>query len=132
MAEVMCLNKAYDESGGIFTRNKKWAQIISDDETLFINVLKAASKGSVNEEKLSVVLPAIAMKDTLSNAMNDEDRISHDIKREIQKTTNKVLSNMEEGFNKSLKSFNRDLYNKVYEKVSIHRPFPIDSSDSDN
>lgn len=126
MAEVLCINKAYDESGGIFSRDKKWAQMISDDGSLFINVLKAASAGDVNEAKLSTVLPAISLKDTLSNAMARADGISRVMMPKITNATNKVLDNMEESFKKSLKNFNKDLYNKAYEQASIHRPFYIE------
>lgn len=126
MAEVLCINKAYDESGGIFTRNKKWAAMIGDDNTLFLNVLKAASAGDVTEAKLSTVLPAIAMKDTLSNAMSNADGISRLMMPKILNATNKVLGNMEDSFKKSLKNFNKDLYNKAYDQASIHRPFYIE------
>ncbi|MGZ3857127.1 MAG: hypothetical protein ACXVKO_12790, partial [Bacteriovorax sp.] len=125
MSEVLCINKAYDESGGLFSRNKKWAEMIGNDSTLFINVLKAQAAGDVSEAKLSVILPAIAVKDTLSKAMSSADGISHAMLQKIQNATDKVLENMEDGFKKSLKKFNKDLYNKAYEQASIHRPFEI-------
>lgn len=126
MAEILCINKAYDESGGIFSRNKKWAEMISNDNTLFLNVLKSASAGDVNEAKLSTVLPAIAMKDTVGNAMANSYSISKVMMPKILNATNKVLDNMEDSFKKSLKNFNKDLYNKAYEQASIHRPFYIE------
>jgi len=126
MAEVLCINKAYDESGGIFSRDKKWAEMISNDNTLFINVLKSASAGDVSEAKLSTVLPAIAMKDTVANAMANSYSISKLMMPKILNATNKVLDNMEDSFKKSLKNFNKDLYNKAYEQASIHRPFYIE------
>lgn len=132
MAEVLCINKAYDESGGIFSRNKKWAEMIGDDSTLFINVLKAASSGDVTEAKLSTVLPAIAMKDVLSNAMSNADGISRAMMPKITNATNKVLDNMEDSFKKSLKNFNKDLYNKSYDNASIHRPFYIEPARDPN
>lgn len=126
MAEILCINKAYDESGGIFSRNKKWAEMISEDSTLFINVLKAASAGDVTEAKLSTVLPAIAMKDVIGNAMVNSYSISKLMMPKILNATNKVLENMEDSFKKSLKNFSKDLYNKAYEQASIHRPFYIE------
>lgn len=132
MAEVLCINKAYDESGGIFSRNKKWAEMIGDDATLFINVLKSASNGEVTEAKLSTVLPAIALKDTLSNAMARADGIARPMMPKIHNATNKVLDNMEDGFKKSLKNFNKDLYNKAYDQASIHRPFFIEPPSDPN
>lgn len=126
MAEVLCINKAYDESGGIFSRDKKWAEMISNDNTLFINVLKSASAGDVTEAKLSAVLPAIALKDTVANAMANSYSISKLMMPKIVNATNKVLDNMEDSFKKSLKNFNKDLYNKAYEQASIHRPFYIE------
>ena len=126
MAEILCINFAYDKSGNIFNRDKKWAEMVSNDNTLFINVLKAASAGDVNEAKLSVVLPAISLKDTLSNAMANADGISRAMMPKITNATNKVLGDMEDSFKKSLKNFNKDLYNKAYDQASIHRPFYID------
>lgn len=130
LSEVLCINKAYAESGGIFTRNKKLAEMINSDGTLFINVLKNASAGEVNEGKLGTVLSAIAMKDTLSNAISNVFEISKVVKLKIKNTTNKVLGNMEDDFKNSLKKFDKDLYNKAYEKASIHRPFFIDQPNS--
>ncbi|MDD4976606.1 MAG: hypothetical protein PHY93_19780 [Bacteriovorax sp.] len=119
LAEVLCINKAYDESGRIFSRDKKWIAMIGNDQTLFINVLKWASSGDVTESKLSTILPAIALKDAVSDAMSNSDIMMS----KIQSATNKVLNNMEDSFKKSLKNFNKDLYNKAYEQASIHRPF---------
>ena len=132
MAEVLCINKAYNESGGIFSRDKKWAEMIGNDNTLFLNVLKSASAGDVTEAKLSAVLPAIAMKDVLSNAMSNADGISRIMMPKIINATNKVLGNMEDDFKKSLKNFNKDLYNKSYEQASIHRPFYIEPATNPN
>jgi hypothetical protein len=42
------------------------------------------------------------------------------------------LNNMEDDFKKSLKNFNKDLYNKAYEKASIHRPFYIEPARDPN
>lgn len=125
MAEILCINKAYDESGGVFSRDKKWAKMIGDDATLFINVLKEASSGDVNEAKLSTILPAIALQDTLSNAMSRADGISNIMMPKIQNATDEVLEKMEDSYKKSLKKFNKDLYNNAYEKAVIHRPFYI-------
>lgn len=126
MAEILCINKAYNESGGVFSRNKKWINMIGEDTSLLINILKTASKGNVDEGKLSYVLPAIALKDTVSNAMANAEGISIAMMGNITKATNKVLDNMEDSFKNSLKDFSKDLYNKAYEKASIHRPFYID------
>lgn len=106
--------------------------MIGDDATLFINVLKSASNGEVTEAKLSTVLPAIALKDTLSNAMARADGISRPMMPKIHNATNKVLDNMEDGFKKSLKNFNKDLYNKAYDQASIHRPFFIEPPSDPN
>lgn len=127
LAEILCINKAYDESGGVFSRNKKWAEMIGDDSTLFMNVLKSASSGDVTEAKLGSVLSAIALKDTVSSAMARADGVSRAMMPKILNATNKVLDNMEDSFKKSLKNFNKDLYNKSYEQASIHRPFFIEA-----
>ena len=103
--------------------------MVGNDTSLFINVLKSSISGEVNEAKLSSVLPAIALKDTISNAMSNADGISIEMMSRVQSATNKVLSNMEDSFKKSLKNFNKDLYNKAYEQASIHRPFYIKPSE---
>jgi hypothetical protein len=125
LAEVLCINKAYDESGGLFSRNKKWASMIGNDATLFINVLKSATAGDVNEAKLSTILPAIAVNDAVSKAMSSADGISKAMLQKIQNATNDVFDNMEGQFKKRLKNLDSDLYNKAYEKAYIHRPFAI-------
>ena len=132
LAEVLCINKAYDESGNIFTRNKKWAEMISSDGTLFINVLKLASAGEVTEAKLSTILPAIAMQDTVSNAMASADGVSRLMMPKIVNATNSVLDDMESGYKKSLKNYNKDLYNKAYDSAAIHRPFYINPTRVNN
>ena len=132
LAEVLSINNAYDKSGSIFSRDKKWAEMIVNDTSLFINVLKSASKGDVTETKLSTVLPAIAMKDTVSNAMSNADGISKVMMMKITHATNNVLGDMEDGFKKSLKNFNKDLYKRAYESAPIHRPFYIKPAPVDN
>lgn len=132
LSEVLSINRAYGESGGIFNRDKKWARMIEEDQSLFINVLKNALSGEVSEDKLSVILPAISVKDTVSNAMSNADDISRAIKLKIQNTTNSVLSDMEDGFKKKLKNLSKELYNKAYENASIHRPFYIPPRDDQN
>lgn len=132
LSEVLCINKAYDESGSIFSRDKKWVEMIGNDNTLFINVLKSASNGGVNEANLSTVLPAISMKETLSNAMSNSEIIYKVMMQKIVNATNKVLDNMEDDFKKSLKKFDKDLYNKAYEQASIHRPFYIEPARDPN
>lgn len=125
MSEILCINKAYDESGKIFSRDKKWAEMVSNDGSLFINALKAASSGEVNEEKLSTILPAIALKDTISNAMSNDNEIFKAMMSKISKATNNVLNDMDDSFKKNLKKFDKGLYNNAYDKASIHRPFYI-------
>lgn len=132
MAEVMNINIAYDKSGSIFSRDKKWADKISDDSALFINQVKAASNGSVNEDKLGAVLSALAVKDFVGTAMSDFYDISRNMMPKILNATNKVLGNMEDGFKKSLKDFNKDLYNKAYASASVQRPFYIEPKPQPN
>jgi sulfur carrier protein ThiS len=132
LSEILCINKAYDESGRIFSRDKKWINMIGNDSTLFINVLKSASIGEVTNEKLGAVLSALAMKETLSNAMSNAEGIYRVMMIMVQNATNKVLGNMEDDFKKSLKNFNKDLYNKAYAQVAIHRPFFIDPPRTNN
>ena len=132
LSEVLSINRAYGESGGIFNRDKKWAKMIEDDQSLFINVIKNATSGDVTEDKLSVILPAISIKDTVSNAMSNADEISRAIKLKIQNTTNGVLNDMEDSFKKKLKNLSKELYNKAYENASIHRPFFIPEREDPN
>jgi hypothetical protein len=132
MAEVMNINVAYDKSGSIFSRDKKWAEKISNDQALFINQVKAASNGQVTEDKLGSVLSALAVKDFVSTAMSDFYDISRNMMPKILNATNKVMGNLEDGFKKSLKDFNKDLYNKAYANVSIQRPFYIEPKPQPN
>jgi flagellar biosynthesis chaperone FliJ len=132
LSEVLCINKVYDESGHIFTRDKKWVDLIGSDKSLFINVLKAAAAGDVTEAKLSVILPAIAVKDTLSYAMANSDSIYKLMMMKITSATNDVLGKTEDGFKKNLKNFSKDLYNKAYEQAYIHRPFFIEAPRNNN
>jgi hypothetical protein len=132
LAEILNINIAYDKSGNIFSRDKKWAEMISNDASLFINQLKSAATGTVDESKLGSVLPAIAMKDFVATAISDAFDISRKMMPKILNATNKVLGNSEDGYKKSLKDFNKDLYNKAYEKAAIHRPFFIEPKPTPN
>lgn len=125
LSEVLAINVAYDESGGIFSRDKKWAKMIEEDGSLFHNALKAASAGDVVVSKLPFVLSAIAMKETLSSAMSRGDGISRDMKLKIQNATNGVLKDMEDSFEKSLKKNFKETYNKAYANKAAHNPFFI-------
>ena len=124
LSEILAINKAYDESGGIFSRDKKWAKMIEEDGTLFHNVLKNAS-GSVVTSNLPVIMSALAMKETISSAMNRADGIYRDMKLKITNTTNGVLKDMEDSFWKSLKKDFKETYNKAYEFKTAHNPFYI-------
>ena len=95
--------------------------MIEEDTTLFLQQLKTASKGDVVVSKLPVILSAIAMKDTLENAMFDRDGM----KLKIRSTTNGVLDDMEDSFKKKLKKDFKELYNKAYDNAPLHRPFAI-------
>jgi uncharacterized small protein (DUF1192 family) len=126
LAEVVNINSAYDESGGIFSRDKKWAKMIEEDGGLFHNQMKAASKGGVVTSKLPIILSAIALRDTVKTAMSSADGVSGDMKLKIKNATNGVLDDMEDSFKKSLKKDFGALYNKAYDNASVHRPFAID------
>lgn len=127
LSEILAINVAYDQSGGIFSRDKKWAKMIEDDSSLFINQLKAASSGDVVVSKLPAILSAIFVKDTISNAMNHNDVIRKAMMSKIQGAVGDVLSSMEKSYNKSLKKDFKELYNRAYEEstLSLHRPFAI-------
>lgn len=125
LVEVLNINTAYDESGGIFNRDKKWPEMIEKDGSLFLNQLRAASKGDVDTAKLPYVLSALAMKDTISNAMSYGDGIYRIMKLKIRNTTNKVLDDMEDDFKKSLKKNFKEIYNTAYDNAKKHRPFTI-------
>lgn len=126
LSEVANINAAYDESGGIFSRDKKWAKMIEEDGTLFHNQMKAASAGGVVTSKLPMILSAIALKNTLTAAMSGSADLSDLMKLKIKNATNEVLENMEDSFKKSLKKDFNALYNKAYDNAAVHRPFIID------
>lgn len=132
LSEIMAINKAYDESGGIFSRDKKWPQMIENDGSLFINQLKAASAGDVVVSKLPFVLSAIAVKETVSSAMNRADGIYRDMMLKITNTTNDVLGDMEKSFEKSLKKNFKEVSNKAYANKATHNPFFIPEATNPN
>lgn len=126
LSEVVNINAAYDESGGIFSRDKKWAKMIEEDSTLLHNQMKAAAAGGVVTSKLPMVLSAIALKDTVKTAMSGAEGVSDVMKLKIQNATNGVLDDMEDSYKKSLKKDFGSLYNKAYDNAALHRPFAID------
>lgn len=132
LSEILAINVAYDESGGIFSRDKKWPKMIEEDGSLFHNQLKAASAGDVVVSKLPFVLSAIAMKETLSSAMSRADGIYRDMKLKIANTTNDVLGDMEKSFEKSLKKNFKETYNKAYANKAVHNPFFIPEATNPN
>jgi hypothetical protein len=125
LSEILAINVAYDESGGIFSRDKKWAKMIEEDVSLFHNQLKAAAADDVVASKLPVILSAIAIKETLSSAMSRGEGISRNMKLKIQNATNGMLDDMEDSFKKNLKKDFKETYNKAYEFKAIHNPFFI-------
>ena len=125
LSEVMAINIAYDESGNIFNRDKKWARMISEDSTLFHNQLKAASSGSVVVSKLPHVLSAIALKEFMTSALDRGDGVYRGMMLKITNATKDVMIKMEDSFKKSLKSNFKDVYNKAYANASTHNPFYI-------
>ena len=64
--------------------------------------------------------------------MSNADGISKVMMMKITHATNNVLGDMEDGFKKSLKNFNKDLYKRAYESAPIHRPFYIKPAPVDN
>ncbi len=132
LSEILAINVAYDESGGIFSRDKKWAKMIEEDGSLFHNALRAASAGDVVVSKLPFVLSAIAMKETLSSAMSRADGVYRDMKLKITNTTNGVLDDMEKSFEKSLKKNFKEVSNKAYANKATHNPFFIPEATNPN
>lgn len=128
LSEIMAINVAYDQSGGIFSRDKKWAKMVAEDSSLFINQLKVASSGDVVVSKLPFIIAAVSMKDTISNAMRYNDAISKAIMSKISGATNDVLGDMADSYNKNLKKNFKELYNKLNEEstLALHRPFAIE------
>lgn len=126
LSEVVNINAAYDESGGIFSRDKKWAKMIEEDGILFHNQMKAASSGGVVTSKLPMILSAIALRDAVKTSMSGAEGVSDVMKQKIQNATNGVLDDMEDSFKKSLKKDFGALYNKAYDNAAVHRPFAID------
>jgi predicted nucleic acid-binding Zn-ribbon protein len=133
LSEVLSINKAYDESGNIFTRDKKWAKMIAEDSSLFHNQIKAAASGDVVVSKLPLILAAAAMKDTVSNAMKYDPVIYKAMMTKIMGAENDVLDSMEDSYKKSLKKDFKELYTRVYDKeeAKLHRPFAIDDTEPD-
>ena len=125
LSEVLAINKAYDESGSIFNRDKKWIRMIGDDSSLFINQLKAASSGDVVASRFPAILSAIAMKEAVSSAMDRADGVYRQMMGKITNATNDVLNNMSDSYEKSLKKNFKELYNKANANRTTHNPFFI-------
>ncbi len=125
LSEILCISKAYTESGGIFTRDSKWPNMIENDGGLFLNTLRMASSGEVNEAKLGVVLSSIAMRDSVLGAIEGTAWFAKDMKMKMRSTVTKVMGKLEDDLKNNLKKFDNNLYNKAHDQASIHRPFAI-------
>ena len=127
LAEVININTAYDLSGGMFGKDSKIAKLIENDGSLLLNQLKAAAAAGVSEANISVILPALSMRDTLLTTINFVWGISNKIKSKVKITLESNQKSLEDSFKKNLKKFDKALANKAYEKAMLHRPFAIQS-----
>lgn len=132
LAEVLSISKAYEESGNILNRDKKWVKMIKEDKNLFHNKLKAATSGDVVTSKLPLILTGIAVKEILSSSMAREENISKIIFSKVKGATNDVLDDMEDSYKKKLKKNFNELYNYAYENKKAHNPFYIPNEESQN
>ncbi|MBY0414424.1 MAG: hypothetical protein K2Q18_09670, partial [Bdellovibrionales bacterium] len=128
LSEILSINKAYDESGSIFSRDKKFAKMIGEDSSLFHNQLKAAAAGDVVVSRLPILISAVFIKDTISNAMKHDDVIYKAMMSKISGAVNDVLDSMEKSYDKSLRKDFKELYNKIHDEsiLALHRPFGIE------
>lgn len=131
LGEVMNISVAYDESGGIFNRDKKWIKLLENDGNMIHNLMKANANGSLSEATAGIHLAAIAYKDIVGNSLSYYKPVSGDMKLKVRSTTKDILENMEDNFKKNLKKFDRGLYDNAYEKFSLHRPYTIDIPSND-
>lgn len=132
LGEIMTVSVAYDESGGIFRRDKKWITYLENEGSLVHNQMKASANGSLNEDTVGLHLAAISFKDIVSNSLSYYRPVSGDMKLKVRSTVNDILGDMEDNFKKKLKSFDRGLYDKAYSKFEQHRPFTIDIPTNNN
>lgn len=132
LGEIMNVSVAYDESGGIFRRDKKWITYLENEENLIHNQMKAAANGNISEDSVGLHLASIAFKDIVSNSLSYYRPVSGDMKLKVRSTINDKLNDMEDNFKKKLKSFDRGLYDKAYSKFDQHRPFTIDIPNPNN
>lgn len=132
LGEIMNVSVAYDESGGIFRRDKKWITYLENEGSLVHNQMKANANGSLNEESVGLHLAAISFKDIVSNSLSYYRPVSGDMKLKVRSTVNDILGDMEDNFKKKLKSFDRGLYDKAYSKFEQHRPYTIDIPTNNN
>lgn len=126
LGEIMNVSVAYDESGGIFRRDKKWITYLENEGSLIHNQMKANANGNISEDSAGLHLAAISFKDIVSNSLSYYRPVSGDMKLKVRSTVNDILNDMEDNFKKKLKSFDRGLYDKAYSKFDQHRPFTID------
>lgn len=133
LAEVANINKAYAESGGWFSRDGKFADMIDNDKSLVINKMKAASDVDANNANIGIILSAIALKDGVEKGVSNFDPVAKDMTIKVRGRVTKQLDKMYDQFKKSLKKFDRDLYNRADGIAAVHRPFDVqESSDWSN
>lgn len=132
LGEIMNIAVAYDESGGIFNRDKKWIKMLEDDAMMVHNQMKANANGNLTEDTVGLHLAAIAFKDIVSNSLSYYRPVSGGMKLKVRSTVNDIVNKMEDNFKKKLRSFDRGLHDKAFSKFDQHRPYTIDVPTNNN
>jgi hypothetical protein len=130
LGQILNINVAYDRSGGIFSKDKKFIAMIDSDASNYINTLKTASNVPANEQNIGTILSAIAMGDVLGNVTFYAAAIysprSEKMTSKVKTTVKKIVDNTETQYRNNLKKFDKALYNTAYSNVLVHRPFKMD------
>jgi len=129
IAETLTLNFPYKESCNFFGFgcDKKYLTMLEEDKNLLAVMIKEQSDVKVSAQTLPIVLAAISLKDGIDSATGHYSDVKDAIRfTKITSTINGVMSDAYKQFKKSLKSFDKDLYNKADEIAKVHRPFEAD------
>ncbi len=126
IGETMVISRAYDKSGNIFTRDKKWVKMISEDQNLVHNQFKAAANGAIDEATVGLHLAHIAFKDIEDNSLQYYSPVSKDMMSKISGAVSDVLNDTEKAYKKNLRNFDSKLSDKAYAQNTQHRPYQID------
>jgi predicted nucleic acid-binding Zn-ribbon protein len=130
LSEILPVEKAYtaSESGGLFSRgDAAIAEQLEKNGAFMIGQMKRASDVKVSEQTLPMILGAIALRDSVSDMISSSFK-PIEVTLKVKNVVNDVLDDTKKQFDKDLKKFDKNLYSKVYDAASIHRPYSAEDN----